>query len=378
MPGHYLRHGYTNIQNMVADIVTDLKAAGFVLREAYGLASDGTPVFSGNTAPNHSATTGYYVLSPSKTVDPLALETGDEADPLYQVRQPWRIVIHVCDTPDAGTSNPTAKNYDFIRIWVCTSTQVIKDLSGEVSVASYATRRQSGYLYDSNLVADDTDKYTAFFSRTHANIVNNKPWSCFTAGSDQAAIPLAYSLSVTDHGVMLSTWAENFDSSGNCFNWFCVQRLVDDAGDAVVDQKSPLVCVFSQNGGGAADSDTLVPLGIQYFIVSEEDVNAPTVPQSAVQVTPDSFPFINPIQQVGVMTNRNYIMHFPKGINTQRHYYPYKLDMLAYASADVISHKSQQTITMFDEQRKLRALNANSQNNRGMRILMLVEGSGIN
>lgn len=382
MPGHFTRRGYTNLQVMVSELVTDLKASGFTLLNAYQATASGDPIFGANSAPSHSATTSYYVLAPGKTVDPLALDTGQDADPNYSRRQPWRLVIHAFDAAGTNEDDPN-KNLDFLRVWVCTPNQIITNVSGELRVAEYAAGKQSGFLAPANIAEQTAEgstvpKKAAFFARKHASILGTR-WSCFQSDlADQQAVPLTYSVSITDHGIMFSMWAENYDGAGDCFNWFVVQRFVKDDGTILLDQKSPLVCVFSQNGGGAADANTVVPDGIMYFFVSEEDINAPTSPISAVALTPDSFPFINPIQQVGVMTNRNYIMHFPKGINTQRHYYPYALDLMAYASADVISHNSTQSITLYGQARAYIALNANSLNNKGMRPLMIKQGSGIN
>lgn len=379
MPGHYLRTGLTNVQSMVSQLVTDLKASGFELLKAFSATTDGSPVFANSTAPNHTNSTSYYVLAPTDEVDPLAVEATDVSHPEYSRRQPWRIVIHAFDGSGSDEQDPL-KNRDFIRIWVCTPTQIIEDLSGEIRVAEYGPGRESGFLAKDNIAGVTTAGVTkphAFFARKSTQ-VESSVWSCWSPLADQQAIPLSYALSISDHGIAFSMWAENFDSAGDCFNWFVVQRLVKDDGSVLLTDKSPLICVFSQNGGGSADANTVVPDGIMYFAVSEEDINAPTIPLSAVALTPDSFPFINPIQQVGVMPNRNYIMHFPKGINTQRHYFPYQLDMIGYASADVLSHKSVQSITMFGQPRQYRALNANSLNNKGMRVLLMVQGSGIN
>lgn len=375
MPGTFLRTGYTDLQVMISDMVTDLKASGFNLLYAFGVTASGDPVFGANSAPNHTAATGFYVLAPTQDVDPLAIEEGDDTDPNYQIRQPWRLVIHVNDS-DGAIDNP-AKNNDFLRIWVCHKNQVVEQVSGEITVATYATRQQSGFLYPDNYVANSTNIKTAFFARKNTQVVT-KPWSCFADPlADQEAVTLSYSLSVTDHGIVWSSWAENYDKAGNCFNWFAVQRFVKDDGTILIDQKSPLICVYSQDGGGAADSNTLVADGIQYFTVCEEDIASPTPPLSAVALSPDSIPFINPIQQVSVMTDRNYVIHFPKGICTQRHYYPYRLDLIGYSSADIVAHKSLHTFAALGETRQYRALNANSLNNKGMRMLMLVQGAGI-
>ena len=376
MPGTSLKTGYTNLQVMVKDVVTDMKAAGFDLLNAYSLNASGDLIFAGNSAPNHSETTGYYVLAPTQTVDPLAVEDGDDTDPNYDKRQPWRIVIEVVDMVIGNLY----KNY--IRFWVVPASQLITEASGLIRVAAYAQNRESGYLFDKNKRVADESAYTcSFFSRLAAQ-TGPRLWSCYGTveegfNPDSLAIPFSYLLSITDHGIAFSMWAENYDKAGDCFNWFTVQRLVKDDGSILLDEKSPLLCVFSTDGGGMPDSGKQDAEGILYFVVCEDDIHAPTSPISAVVPLPDSVPFINSMQQVSLMVNRNFVMQFPRGINTQRYYYPYKLDMVGYTSADVLSHKSLQTLTVAGQERQFRSINANSANNTGMRPLFVVKGLGI-
>jgi hypothetical protein len=366
MAQNVLRPGFTNVQVLIADVVQTLKANGFTLLNSYNLEANGNPIYT-NQAPNHTNATGFYVLAPTTTVDPLAVEDSDTGNAQYNNRQPWRLVIHAANLPDQNS---------FIRVWVCHAQQIV-DEGGVVRVAAYATNKESGFLFTNNLKQSTGSVRNAFFHRGGAGNSVAFPWSCHTAGTDEASIPLTYTLSVTNHGIVFSMWAENQDGSGDCFNWFAVQRMVKDDGSILLDEKSPLVCVFSQNGGGGVDSDTLVTLGIQYFIVCEQDIHAPTPPLSAVALTADSVPFINPIQQVAFLTNRNFVFKFPQGLNTQRHYYPYSLDLIGYTSADVLSNKSVNDLTIFGEARTYTALNANSKNNRGMRLVALTAGAGI-
>lgn len=366
MAQNVLKTGFTNVQVLAADVVQVLKNNGFTLLYSFQLNPDGTPIYT-NDAPNHTNLTGYYVLAPTSVNDPLAVEDTATTDPLYNQRQPWRLVIHAANLPDQNS---------FIRVWVCHATQII-DEAGAVRVASYGINKESGFLGPDNLVGTDANR-RAFFTRGGAGTTNLYPWSCHAPGTDETSIPISYALSVTNRGIVFSMWAENKDGTGDCFNWFCVQRMTKDDGSILLDEKSPLICVFSQNGGGAADSNTVIPNGILYFVVCEQDVHAPTPPLSAVSLAADSLPFINPIQQVAILTNRNFVFKLPQGLNTQRHYYPYTLDLVGYTSADVLANKSNQTLNLLGETRQYMALNANSLNNRGMRLLMLTSGAGIN
>lgn len=364
MSGHYNRTGYVNLQVMMRDVVTDLKANGFTLLTAYTEAAKGT-----NTAPNHDEFTHMYVLAPTTSADPLAVEDGNSSDPNYSRRQPWRLVIQVSHT-----------NH-YIRYWACTPTQVMTDQDGVVTVSAYKADatdiRESGFFGVNNIRRQGASNEKYFF-RGIAD-PQNLVWPAFNGSLlDYEALPMSYMLSVTDHGISLNTWAESYDGTGNCFNWFVIQRMVKEDGSVLLDEKSPLICLFSRNGGGTDDAITIVPDGILYFVVREADISAPTAPLSAVIQSVDSFPLINPIQQVGMMVNRNFVIHFPKGINTQRHYYPYKLDMVGFASADLLSQRSTQSLTMFGQARQYEAIQANSMNNKGMRICMIKQGSGIN
>lgn len=362
MPGHSYKTGFTNLQVMMRDVVTDLKAMGFELKTAYTNNAQGL-----NTAPAHDENTFTYVLAPTKIVDPLAIEEGDVSDVNYSRRQPWRIVIQALES---------ARTLNF---WVCTPTQVIENADGTIEVAAYAnannTVKQSGYLGKDNITkANGKDQFFFTGMKNQDNLV----WPCYNGENlDYQGLPMSYMVSVTDHGIFFNSWAESFDNTGNCFNWFVIQRLVKDNGTVLLDEKSPLFCVFSKDGGGTNDSNTVVDDGIMYFVVREEDISAPATPLSAVQIKPDSFPLINGIQQVGMMVNRNIVIHFPKGVNTHRYYYPYKLDMIGYVSADLLSQKSVQPLTMFGQSRLYEAIQANSQYNKGMRICFIKQGSGI-
>lgn len=197
---------------------------------------------------------------------------------------------------------------------------------------------------------------------------------------DSAAYPFSYCISCTDHGVAFSSWIEGTDGYGCTQNWFVIQRAINSDGTVVTTGKAPLFCLYSVNGGGSTDANTLDTQGIMRFTVRESDVNAPTLPISAVAHTPDGNAVINPVQQVCFSENGRFDFKFPQGFNTARHSYAYQIDMLAYTSADVCSQRIDVQVQVYNEKdaqgnpklRTYRALSANSPKNTGMRPFILV------
>lgn len=197
---------------------------------------------------------------------------------------------------------------------------------------------------------------------------------------DYAAYPFSYSISCTDHGVAFSSWIEGTDGYGCTQNTFVVQRAINPDGTVVVTGKAPLFCLYTVNGGGSVDANDVDAYGIMRFTVRETDVNAPTLPISAVSHTPDGNAVLNPIQQVCFNENGRYDFKFPQGFNTARHSYAYQLDMIAYTSADVCSQRIDVQVQVYNEKngdgtpklRTYRALSANSPKNTGMRPFVLV------
>lgn len=325
-----LRQGITSVPLMIANIVTDLILGGMELEFAFKGSSPAS-------APAEDVTK--YVLKASSTIDPL-FES-----------QAWRLVIHV-----------EGNSYTY---FACTTIQVLDD--GDVAATG-------GHSKSGAMVVDNNLEEAFFFTRNP----KNPTWSVHSELPDNVgpeAVPLSSLVSCSDHGFVISTWAEGQDNRGDCFNWVSIQRPVTDDGTVITEGKAPLFCVFSQNGGGSKVSlDTIEPNGILKFVVMESDISAPTKPVSAVVPMPDSHPIINPIQQVAIAETFEYVMNFPKGLNTHRYYYEASLDMLAFTSADVISSGSTDNITLFGEstKREYRSLNANSLNNRGMRLLVQI------
>lgn len=331
------RNNYVSVQKLGKDLADLLIANGFSLVAVNGSSTNPTP----------SDSTTSYVFAPTASVDP--------------VDQEWRLVMDATD--DQG---------GYLRFWAVHSTQI----TDTFTVAANATGSQSGHMFLNNKVDDPNTK---FMCRADSN------WSCFNIGGvDPRAIPISFRLSISDHGISFFIWAESFDKAGDCFSWFTIQRPVQKDGTVVTTGKSPLFCVFATSGGGStdiADSENIdaVENGILQFVVYETDINAPTRPESAVKVGPDSRAIINPLQQVALSEENKYIVFFPQGINTQRYAYAYELDMIAYTSADVISQNQVVPIGMYDEgtNREYVGMQANFPKNTGMRIMCLTKGAGI-
>lgn len=339
------RNGFTDLNRLGFQLATDLNISGaFEV-----IATD--KFYGGQITPN----TKQYIFKATTSVDPLAEDEN----------QPWLLIM---DCSDSG---------QYINFWVCTPTQI----DDTQSPTEYEEKRESGRLSPKNS-SDREVSGSEFFTRHKDRTL----WSCFKPDNvDIKAIPLSYHLSITDHGVFFSMWAESFDSAGDCFNWFLIQRPVDcNTGLIITEGKSPLMCMFSQRGLGEDRylndaSNAVVYNSIYYFVVREDDVNKPIPPASACIPTADSFPMINPVQQVSILEDNSYVIRFPQGFSTPRYLYDYKLDMIAYTSADVLSQWSRPSFTVFGEEtaRTYKALNANVKDNKGMRILCQIGGKGM-
>lgn len=177
-----------------------------------------------------------------------------------------------------------------------------------------------------------------------------------------------YTLSIADHGVVFYMW-ENATEGKPIYSMFCVQSPVNkDTGDALVDLKSPIFCVYANNN---------TPM--MKFIVNESDVSTPTKSVRAGEDSTDSAAIVNEEDQVAVKLDNKYLVTFPNRVNTERFAYSEELDLIAYSSAKVIGEDTVLPITVYGEptERKYRAMKANKENNNGMRLLVLQEGSGV-
>ena len=218
----------------------------------------------------------------------------------------------------------------------------------------------------------------------HETDARRKSYNSALQFADYASTPMSYVLSISDHGIALCTWIEGRDEDGCRFNWFVIQRAINKDGTVVKTGLAPLFCVFSSNGGGSETASFLDPRGIQRFTVREADMNAPSVPVSAVIHSADASAVINPLQQTCLSETGEYDFKLMQGLSTHRHSYAYEIDMVGYSSADVISHDTDLQVQVYNEvdeggavkKRTYHALNANGPKNTGMRIYLLKSGGG--
>ena len=227
-------------------------------------------------------------------------------------------------------------------------------------------------------------------------------------GSDIAARPLSFRVSISDHGVALCLWEEAQDLWGNRFSWFVIQRPVNSTtGATLVDDnplgRCPVFCVYSIGGGEPdvtkvpAVSEQAVSSSDEYkanvflqaakiyrFTVREIDIHRPSVPVLATVDSPDARAIINGKEQVSITEGNQYVISFINGFNTARYMYKEELDMITYCSADVISAWSDVTLTPYTDPTTntpvsvtYKAMQANLPDNAGMRILILTDGQGV-
>ena len=375
--------GFDDQRKLYRAIAQDLVQGGMALVSVNGDSTQTDPA----NIPEDVAT---LVLAATPTMDPLADD------------QPWRLCFKLTK--------------DTVRAYAATPLQILDD--GTVSVSGKGTVTQAGsrdapdisvpFPFYSGTIGnyrpevagvgttpeDIAQRDTYFYHRGRIDksevlakgsmqfAVDPNPANLSLA--DQAATPFSYAVSVSTHGIAVVTNVEAQDDLGCRQNWFCIQRAINPDGTVVVTGKAPLFCLYSCYGGGSADANTVVPLGIMRFTVRESDLNAPAPATSAVAHTPDSNAVMNPIQQVTFNENNRYDFRFPAGLNTHRHSYPYEIDMIGYGSADVSSQRIRIEVQVYGEVnggqpllRKYRAQAANCPRNTGMRLFLLEQGGGI-
>lgn len=330
MPGISLeRHGFVKCGELIDAIAADMLANGFVQKfpaSAYSALTDDK-----------------IVLEAGPTIDPL--NTG--ANP-----QPWRIYLEAVS--------------DF-KARMCVGTPLQLGDDGIVAkLGSTAAAQQTGKPVEWSGVLGTE----AYISQANENFAANHfvDRAYRLDAASLASYPMSYRLTISDHGFMLFVWEDASEYEGDKFSWVCVQRAVNNAtGEVQATGKCPVYCVYSLNNN------------VRKFIVRESDVLRPTLSVSATLNTNDSRAIINPAQQVAIDEDSKYIVTFPNGLNTPRHAYTQELDLLAYTGAEVISMWTEVPLTVYGEQtpRVYKAMQANQPNDQGMRILMLVSGSGV-
>ena len=279
---------------------------------------------------------GKFVMDSSLTVNP------------KHVTQPWRMLVDVSGaTGGAGQIKIAIANPEQISNAGATSS-----FPGGVDVSGARVMGQLGNAW----TAPSSALGSVFVNRQIAN-------QTFDAGTT-----ISYVLTATARGIAFFIWDEGSDASPK-FSWFLVQSAVNkDTGAARVDNLSPIFCVYS--------CDAQQP---QKFVISESDIFRPTLSKPADEDDIDSAAILNSKQQVAIAIGNKYLVTFPNRLNTDRYAYTDELDMIAYTSADVISEDSEIPVRPYGEtaDRVYRAFKANGANNTGMRLLLLVEGGGI-
>lgn len=372
---------FTSVQTMVAEMVNALVDAG-----AFTVVS-----VNDSTSPlTVDSSVQKVMLQATTEIDPLAVAETDTGHENFAIRQPWNLYIECNDAN--SDDNPLDGDVGFIDMYALTPTNFTMD-GGEVTIATSHWSSTGNEISKSGLMAIQSRKKSTKMGSSQPigpNVESTRYmqvsdfnhtwryeyWDFDTSKMDVNAIPMSYQVTTSDHGVALAIWAESFDKEGDKIFWVAIQRMVDKAGETVITGKAPLFAVFSQNGGGGDDVNEPELYGIQHMVVRESDVNAPTFPISSVVDQADSTRIINSVQQVSKGEDRKFTLNFARGLNTHRYSYPHELDMFLTTSADSVSQHTDVEVTAYEEStpRIYRAMNANFDNNTGMRLLLLVEG----
>ena len=372
---------FTSVQALVAEMVNTLVDAG-----AFELVA----VNGSTSSLSVDATVQKVLLRATTEIDPLAVAETDTTHENFAIRQPWNLYIECNDAN--SEEDPLDGDVGFIDVYTLTPTNFTMD-GGEVNIATSHWSSQGKEISKSGLMTIQ--------SRTKSSTLGNvqplgpniegtrfmaqndlchtwryEYWDFDTSRMDVNAIPMSYQLTTSDHGVAFAIWAESFDKEGDKCFWVAIQRMVDKTGAPVITGKAPLFALFSPNGGGGEDVNEPDLYGIQHMVVRESDVNAPTFPTSSVVDQADSTRIINSVQQVSKGEDRKFTLNFARGLNTHRYSYPHELDMFLTTSADSVSQHTDVEVTAYDEEtpRIYRSMNANFDNNTGMRLLLLVDG----
>ncbi|EBY9527595.1 hypothetical protein D5P86_01270 [Salmonella enterica subsp. enterica serovar Infantis] len=377
-----VKSGFTSNLKMWRSILEDMIANGFSLVSYNGTIASSLPTTDLQS----------FVLEATSTIDPLA---GTGAG-----KQRWRIAMKgtekrtnlYCAAPEqisdtgtvakTGTANVTSSGVpEYAGQIGARFNGSTGGVTGDTDVCFYhrGIAGSSNTVYYGGTMAYPTNATTNTAGQTNNDSLI---WA------DPEATPFTYHLSFTDHGFALHIAVEGRDSDGCRAAWLVVQRAINSDGTVVVDGKAPLFCMFSVNGGGSINNDVEVrpannspgSFQIMRFTVRESDVNAPTIPAPAHVHSADSSAVINPYQMVPFSEDNHFDFRLPAGFNTQRYSYPYEMDIVGYASADVISNGTEIDVQVYNEveddgstpkKRTYKALTANSPNNTGMRIFFL-------
>lgn len=377
-----VKSGFTSNLKMWKSILQDLVDNGFKLVSVNGTLSSTIP----------STELQSFVVEATNTIDPLA---GTGAG-----QQRWRLAMKgsdirtqlFCAAPeqisDIGTISKTGS---VALAGQLTVPEYAGQIGGRSTYSQYSSGAANNEVYFWHRGVAGSVAGTATYGGTMAYPpATNQPTGQTNVDSlifaDPEATPFTYHISLSDHGVAIHIQIEGRDSDGCRGAWLVIQRAINSDGTVVVDGKAPLFCMFSVNGGGSMNNnDEVRPVPnspgsyqIMRYTVRESDVNAPTLPAPAHIHSADSSAVLNPYQMVPFSEDNHFDFRLPAGFNTQRYSYPYEMDMVGYASADVISNGTLIDVQVYNEEeggqpkkRTYKALTANSPNNTGMRIFFL-------
>lgn len=363
--------GFTKISALISSIVDDMLANGF------------TKVWPAQYTPGTSKD---IILKAGPNVDPLSetqpwcvkfLWSKDAADKANVETTNGGKLDVIFGAPNMFTSEGQHANY--FRMAAGASDN--KDVVGLVGTAVNR---------DANTDIGSPDR--TFIDRTRLKVTSGA-----SGRDDTLAYPMSYQLTITPRGFALVVWEQGQERDGNRYSFVIAQRPVDNVtGAVVVTGKCPVHCVYGLMKSSVnqpwtdvsnfnfrrftiREADVLVPAPMATFGTINDSAANPMMGVDATKHSQDYNAIINGSQQVSISEDNKYVVSFPTGLNTARYAYKHELDMMAYCSADVVSQGTEIPLQVYGESapRKYLAMNANGGNNSGMRLLLLVEGGGI-
>lgn len=351
------RTGYITLGSLVLDVVNDLRNNGFDVKY---------PLTSGTYTP------------PTGTNFTITLETTSAVNQFHST-DPWRVSFKLYDHIKVSTTE-TMSEPQMLAVFSGTGNQLKDD--GSIVAPMKKRDITSGLPYYGTPNGCMGLKWTGSINPANTTQADDdiKPGSAAESGEGffstyhmgslaaQAFNPLSYFLSVTSRGIFLGIWSAMSFNSGTEFSWFVIQRSVNkDTGavlgstPATVSSRRPVFCVNSTVN--------------RYFkfITRESDILASGPGIEVTDDAEDNPAVLNPNKQVSFNEAGNYVITFLNNLSTTRFKYPDELDMVGTISSDVIGDSQEIDITVYGETlpRTYRALQANSPNNTGMRILVL-------
>lgn len=374
MAGFTIERGpFVNAPTLVGALVDDLIANGFTLISPLSFdGSDPDPTFR-------------VTLQASVDVDPLA------------ATQPWRICLDVQENQTAfcyvGTplTLPNDGSLTFYKEVISIvggenygPTDVLGNVAYKMGTPTVGVLARDPSVAETGLWAPRVyGPSTAPYDEPEYGFINRR--YRITSDAEGAIAPMRYRLSISDHGVWFGMYEEGISASmGYNFNWVLVQRPVDRiTGDIVTTGKAPVWCLAYNARNQDKDESFIFQ-----HVVRESDIFRPYSgkPDSATALRrradvneDDSDAIVNIENQVALSEDGKYIVTFPARLNTSRYCYSYELDMIGITSSDVVSQDTLVPLNVYSEgtTRQYLAMHSTGEDNTGMRILVLVEGGGI-